>query len=73
VSMMHIELLKPIAADESQTLEFKTSFEKGGIESLVAFAQKQTESPDEGVSAGANAAAFHLHQMIQPLPWLKTA
>ena len=30
-----------IAAGESQTLEFKTSFDKASIESLVAFANSQ--------------------------------
>jgi len=38
------ELLERIAAGESQTLEFKTSFDKASIDSLVAFAQKQPES-----------------------------
>jgi len=34
-------LLERIAAGESQTLEFKTSFDKASIESLVAFANAQ--------------------------------
>ena len=39
--MMPTELLERIAAGESQTLEFKTSFDKASIEPLVAFANTQ--------------------------------
>ena len=39
--MTPTELHAFIAAGESQTLEFKTSFDKASIESLVAFANTQ--------------------------------
>ena len=48
-------LLERIAAGESQTLEFKTSFDKASIESLVAFANAQGGTVLVGVT---NAAAI---------------
>src|ERR1035437_9216968 len=42
-----------IAAGESQTVEFKTSFDKASIESLVAFANTQGGTVLVGVSDGA--------------------
>src|SRR5450830_1824072 len=51
--MTPTELLDRIAAGESQTLEFKTSFDKASIESLVAFANTQGGTVLVGVSDGA--------------------
>lgn len=48
-------LLERIAAGESQTLEFKTPFDKASIESLVAFANAQGGTVLVGVT---NAAAI---------------
>ncbi|MDO8772577.1 MAG: putative DNA binding domain-containing protein [Burkholderiaceae bacterium] len=47
------ELLERIAAGESQTLEFKTSFDKASIESLVAFANTQGGTVLVGVTDAA--------------------
>ena len=46
-------LLERIASGESQTLEFKTSFDKASIESLVAFANTQGGTVLVGISDGA--------------------
>lgn len=47
------ELLERIAAGESQMLEFKTSFDKASIESLVAFANAQGGTVLVGVTDAA--------------------
>lgn len=48
--MTPTELIALIAAGESQTLEFKSSFDKASIESLVAFANAQGGTVLVGVS-----------------------
>lgn len=50
---MPAELLERIAAGESPTLEFKTSFDKASIESLVAFANTQGGTVLVGVTDAA--------------------
>ncbi|UUZ68407.1 ATP-binding protein [Polaromonas sp. P2-4] len=51
--MTPIELLEHIAAGESQTLEFKASFDKASIASLVAFANTQGGTVLVGVTDAA--------------------
>lgn len=51
--MTPTELLEHIAAGESQTLEFKTSFDKASIASLVAFANTQGGTVLVGVTDAA--------------------
>lgn len=51
--MTTTELLEHIAAGESQTLEFKASFDKASIESLVAFANTQGGTVLVGVTDAA--------------------
>ncbi|UUZ68385.1 putative DNA binding domain-containing protein [Polaromonas sp. P2-4] len=51
--MTPAELLKHIAAGESQTLEFKASFDKASIASLVAFANTQGGTVLVGVTDAA--------------------
>ena len=51
--MTPAELLEHIALGESQTLEFKTSFDKASIESLVAFANAQGGTVLLGVTNSA--------------------
>ena len=53
-------LLERIASGESQTLEFKTSFDKTSIESLVAFANTQGGTVLVGVSDGAKVQGVTL-------------
>jgi ATP-dependent DNA helicase RecG len=48
--MTPAELLERIAAGESQTLEFKASFDKACIATLVAFANTQGGTVLVGVS-----------------------
>ena len=48
------ELLERIATGESQTLEFKASFDKTSIESLVAFANSQGGTVLVGVTNAAS-------------------
>ena len=49
-SMMPTALHEQIAAGESQTLEFKASFDKASIESLVASADVQGRAVLVGIS-----------------------
>lgn len=55
-------------------IEFEIKEFAGGV--MVTFAQKQPESPREevsgGVSGGVNPESFHLLQLIQSQPGLKT-
>ena len=51
--MTPADLLERIATGESQTLEFKSSFDKASIESLVAFANAQGGTVLVGVTDAA--------------------
>lgn len=51
-------------------IEFEIKEFAGGV--MVTFAQKQPESPHEGVSGGVSPESAHLLQLIQAQPRLKT-
>ena len=55
-----------ILAGESQTLEFKASFDKTTVESLVAFAQR--EGVNGGVSGGVSGGVNGLLSYVQLNP-----
>lgn len=62
-------LLEHIAAGESQTLEFKTSFDKATVESLVAFANAQGGTvlvgvSDTGVEQGTTVGKETLNEWL---------
>ena len=67
---MNLAALPPlIAAGESQTMEFKSSFDKACIATLVAFANAQGGTVLVGVSdEGASGGASDLLSYIQAHP-----